>query len=363
MRACSPSPLRASVEPDDRLRRRLFKPSTWHGRSSTRAGAALSLCAFAALAPARAAAQDDISPQLKTNYGEHETARSAGLSGAMRALGNGTTAVLMNPADMVATRVYHIEALAQLTPEAARQVYGGVIVDSMTGRLAGGIAFFGGFIDPEGINRSFIDARLALAFPITERLFIGLTGRYAKITQSGDYEPLTGSRASRGLVDPDAEASIPPERSPFYDGFTFDAGLTVKATDSLHLAVLGQNLSYPNTGAVPTSIGGGIGYGTSDLSIEVDAIADFNSYTSTSARVMAGAELLLGDHFPLRAGYKFDGGASVHAISAGLGYIHTDFSVEASVHRTLSDPGATTIVIGLAYFLESASLGRAAGLD
>jgi hypothetical protein len=330
-------------------------------RLPMRAGAALSVCALAAMTPARAAAQGEISPQLKWNYGEEETARSAGLGGAMRALGNGTTAVLLNPADMVETRVYHIEALAQLTPEAARQVYGGVIVDSMTGRLAGGISFFGGYIDPDGIDRSFIDARVALAYPITERLFIGLTGRYTKVTQSGDYEPLTGSRASRGLIDPDAESKIPPERSAFVDGFTFDAGLTVKATDAIHIAVLGQNLSYPNTGVIPTSVGGGIGYGTDDFSVEVDGIADFNTYLDTSARIMAGAELLLADHFPLRAGYRFDGGAKLHAVSAGLGYIHTDFSAEASVRRTLSDPGATTVIISLAYFLESSTLGRATG--
>ena len=54
----------------------------------------------------------------------------------------------------------------------------------------------------------------------------------------------------------------------------------------------------------------------------------------------------------------------MHALSGGLGYIGNEFSVEASVRRTLSsDVGATTVVIGLAYFLESSGITRAGSGD
>ena len=48
------------------------------------------------------------------NYGETDTTRSGGMSGALRAAGNGTTAIFVNPAGMTLTRVYHIEAIGQI---------------------------------------------------------------------------------------------------------------------------------------------------------------------------------------------------------------------------------------------------------
>src|SRR5581483_8673959 len=68
-------------------------------------------------------------PPVIYNYGENEEARGAAMGGALRALGNGTTGVFLNPADMAESRLYHISALAQITPETGRQAYGGVIVD------------------------------------------------------------------------------------------------------------------------------------------------------------------------------------------------------------------------------------------
>lgn len=299
----------------------------------------------------------ELSPQEAYNYGENETARSAAMGGALRALGNGTTGVWLNPADMVQTRIYHLEAIAQIVPEARRQVYGGIVADSITGKLAGGIAVAGGFIDPDGIDRSFIDAKVALAYPISDKLFLGLAGRYAKVDQSPAQAPFNveKDKVAGGLVDPEERLS----RFSMVNTFTFDAGVTLRATDALYIAVLGQSLSYPGHSVLPTTLGGGVGYGTQDFSIEVDGLADFNSWEDTAARVMAGGELLLGDHFPLRAGYRWDQGADTHALSGGLGYVGTEFSAEVSVRRTISDPGATTIVIGLAYFLESTGLTRA----
>jgi hypothetical protein len=325
-----------------------------------RAALASVASALVLLAPARAAAIDEISPQLKYNYGEDETARLAAMGGALRALGSGTTGMVLNPADLVETRVYHLEALAQIVPEAARQVYGGIVMDSITGRLAGGIAVTGGFIDPDGIDRSQLGVRLALAYPITDKLFVGIGGRYAKVTQSGENAPFGGKGVDKpagGLVDSDGG------RFAFVNTFTFDAGLTARVSDNIYVGVLGQNLSYPNNAILPTTFGGGVGFGNSDLSIEADGVADFNSWAKTSGRFMVGAEYLAGDHFPLRLGYRYDQGAKLNWLSAGLGYIATEFSVEASVRRSLSDPGLTYIVIGLAYFLESSGLTRSPTSD
>ncbi|MBI4700548.1 MAG: hypothetical protein HY744_05185 [Deltaproteobacteria bacterium] len=252
---------------------------------------------------------------------------------------------------MTQTRVYHLEAMGQFTPEAARQIYGGAIVDS-TRRLAGGAALCGGFIDPDGIDRSFVDLRLALAFAFSEMFSVGVGGRYLKLDQEG-FGPLGQSRASGGLMD----AEDPPRgRNALVDTVTFDAGMSIRPTEGLVLAAVGQSLSYPDNGVLPTTLGGGIGYGSADFSLEADALADFNSWRHPTARAMAGGEYLIANHFPVRAGYRFDHGAGSHALSAGLGYLDSRFSVEASVRRTLAGPASTTIVVGIAYFLESSGL-------
>ncbi len=315
-----------------------------------RLAGALAAAVLGASGPAYADPSKLAAP-IAHNYGEQETARQTAMAGGLRALGNSTAAMFQNPASMPETRAYHIEGVVQLMPEAARHLYGGAVVDSMTSRLTGGFAFVGGFIDKDGLDRSLIDARLALAYPLSERFFVGLGGRYAKIWERGLGE-FGASKLSGGLVDPDGG------RFPFVSAFTFDAGITVKATESLHIAALGQNLTHPGNALLPTMLGGGIGYGTNDFSIEADGLADFDSWGKTTGRFMAGGEYLVGDHFPLRLGYRYDQGAKLNWLSGGLGYLGREFSIEGSVRRSVSSPGGTMVVVSLAYFLESAGIGR-----
>ena len=73
---------------------------------------------------------------------------------------------------------------------------------------------------------------------------------------------------------------------------------------------------------------------------------------------MLGGEYLVADHVPIRLGYRFDQGAKLHTLSAGLGYISPEFSIEGTVKRSLSQPGVTTMIFSVAYFLESSGLTR-----
>jgi len=180
-----------------------------------------------------------------------------------------------------------------------------------------------------------------------------------KATQAAQNAPFGSDPVSGGLVDPADTSS----RFAFVNALTFDVGLTIKATDSLYIAAVGQNLTYPNNSLLPTIVGGGIGYGTGDLSIEVDGLADMSSWGKPTARIMAGGEYLIASRVPVRLGYRFDQGAQLHTLSAGLGYISPEFAIEASVKRTLSDPGATSLFFSLAYFLESSGLTRMRSLE
>lgn len=289
------------------------------------------------------------------NYGELETTRQSGMAGALAAAGNGTTAIFLNPAGMTLTRIYHLEALGQGTFEFGRQGYGGVIVDSITNKLAGGISVSGGFLDAgdasTSLDRSWLDIRLALAYPISDAFSLGLGGRYMKVTENG-WGPLGDSKVSGGLKDPED----PKGRFAMMNVPTFDAGIALRLADILVIGASGQNLTFPDNGLMPTVVRAGIAVATEDFTIEADGAVDITSYGTPTGRVMAGGEYLLVDHIPLRLGYRFDQGADSHSLSGGVGYTSREFSIEGSVRRTLVGPEATSIFFGAAYFLESSGL-------
>jgi opacity protein-like surface antigen len=327
--------------------------------ASTAAAASIFVALAAASFSNEVAAQETkLLPQLAYSYGENETPRSLAMGGALRALGNGTAAVFVNPANMPLTRLYHIEGNGQFTPEVTRAVGTLVAVDSITSstRIAGGASFTGGLIDPDGLNRVYTDARTVVAYPFGDRFFLGAGLRYVRMIQDGygildNATMKTYSSVSGGLLDESGK------RKPFVDTFTFDAGATFRIGESFHIGVVGQNLTHPDNSLLPTTVGGGIGYGTNDFSIEVDGLADFDSWQTVTARVMAGFEYLFSNKYPVRLGYRWDQGADVHALSAGVGYVSTDFGIELGVRRTLSTTiNSTMLAVGLTYHLESSAL-------
>jgi hypothetical protein len=294
----------------------------------------------------------DLRPEIGYNYGEIETPRIAAMGGAMRAMSNSLEGLFLNPANMAATRVYHLGALAQIWPEASRQSYGAGVVDSVVSRshIAGGVGGSWNLQDPDGLERQSTDLRFALAFPFSEQFFVGLGGRYLWLKQDGEdrgFGPLAPSAASGGLRD-----------DQIVRGFSFDAGVTLKPSDAFAISLVGANLSNPDNGFQPTSVGGGLGVGTDDFTLEADVVSDFTTWDETTVRAMTGLEVLLGDRFPLRAGYRYDQGQDSHAGSLGAGYIDKSFAAEVAVRRVLSpsEDGATAIVFGFKYHLESTGI-------
>lgn len=307
----------------------------------------VALVAATAIPREARAEKSSLPPEVGYNYQQIETPRSAAMGDALRAFSNSVSALFENPANMAASRVYHISAFGQIWPEAHRQSYGAAAVDSIvsSAHVAGGFGGTWTAQDPDGLNRTATDLRFALAFPFSDRFFVGLGGRYLWLKQNGTYGPFDPSPASGGTPDEN-----------IVRGFTFDAGATLKPTDGLALSLVGQNLNNPGTGFQPMTFGGGLGFGTEDFTLEGDMLADFTTWEKTTLRAMGGFEFLAADHYPLRAGYRYDQGAKSHALSAGVGYIDKVFSAEVSVRRVVSGPKATTLVIGFTYHLESSGL-------
>jgi len=304
-------------------------------------------CVFAfSIAKNARADKSSTPPEVGYNYNEIETPRITATNGAVRALANSTEALFHNPANMSAARVYHLAALAQVWPEAGRQSYGIAAVDSVgsSARVGGGLGATYNTQDTNGINRNWTDIRGAMSYPFSDQFYMGVGVRYLRLRQNGEG-PLGPSAASSGLSGDFIVA-----------GFTFDAAATFKPSDALAISIVGVNLNHPDNTFQPTSVGGGIGFGKELFSLEADVLADFDTWDSTKLRAMVGGEYLLADHFPLRAGYRYDEGAKSQSVSGGLGYIDTTFGAEIAVRRVVSGDPATAIVFGFTYHLDSGGL-------
>ncbi|HEU4411238.1 MAG TPA: hypothetical protein VFS43_38650 [Polyangiaceae bacterium] len=332
--ALSPSSARFGARPGAAAR----------ARAGAAAGAASALLAAAAPAGAE---PSKLPPEVGWNYGEMETARSAALGGSVRAMATGPTALFYNPASLAAARDYRIEGLGQIWPEAKRQSYGAAIADSrINPNLAGGVAANYTWQDNDGLKRKALDLRLGLAMPLSDKFFLGAAGRYVRILQEG-LGPLGPSYASGGRPD-----------DPLVQQFTFDAGLSIRPSGMFGIGLVGNNLTFPGHGFLPTTIGGGVGVSPGEgLTLEGNVLADLTTYDRTTWRASGGAEFVAAERFPLRLGYRFDEGQKSHAIGGGVGYSDAQFGVALTVRRTVAGEAATTVVFGLEFLLETPSPG------
>lgn len=309
--------------------------------------------ALIVLATTGVAQADPSTTTIEQGYelGETQHPRSIAMGGAQQAWGGSTSALFLNPANLPLYRVYHLEAIATFSPEARRQSYGGAIADSSTSRMAGGFGGTWSQLDPDGIKRSWTDLRLSLAYPIGDRLSVGMAGRYLRVDQRANAGALGTSRASGGTKD-----------DPIVSEFTFDAGLAVSITEQIRLGLTGRNLTAPGHGLMPLGTAGGIGYSNGTFTVEVDELLDFTTFGGVRGRTMVGAEYLAADRFPIRAGYRFDAGMKTHAIGLGAGYVDKRFSLEIGGRRdVVADHPATTISVGIRFFIDSAGAGSGSG--
>lgn len=288
----------------------------------------------------------ELPPEVGYNYDEIETGRVAGKNGANRALGSSVSALFDNPANMATSRVYHAAALLQIWPEASRQSYGIGAVDSVgsSSRVAGGLGATWTRQDPDGVDRTATDLRFALAYPFSDRLFVGAGGRFMWLSQNG-AGPLGPSYASAGLAG-----------DKILKNFAFDAGLTLKPGAGFSIALVGNNLNGADNGFQPLTLGGGVGFMKEKFGIEADVVSDLVTWDENKLRAMLGMEVLFGDHVITRAGYRFDQGAESHSGSLGLGYVDKTFSADLGARRVLAGDAATAIVLTFTYHVESTGL-------
>jgi hypothetical protein len=312
-----------------------------------------------ALAPSlgRATSPSAVTPEVGYDEGTIQGPRAIGMGGALNALGTSTEALYLNPANLPLARNYHFELLGSYMPEAERYSVGGAVVDSSSSRLAGGFAGSGSCQDcfaMDGLHRNFTDIRLGVAYPFGNVISIGGIVRYVHVDQGIAIGPFSGGGGVPSLAsDGTANGAV-------LSTFTLDAGITVSPIPQLRFGVVGHNLTDPGTGLAPTTLAGGVGYAGGVFALEADMLGDFTTYGHAVGRFMIGGEVFLGQHFPLRIGYRYDGGASTDGIYGGVGYISKQWGIELGGGGDVYSPHANSLIfgLGLRYFYDSSGLGN-----
>lgn len=276
--------------------------------------------------------------------GQVPQARAVGMGGALNAIGVGTPALYMNPANMAMARVYHLEAFGAYSPEALRDTVGLSIVDSVINaqHVAGGIGGTWNEMDPDALHRIWTDIRAAVAFPLGDYVALGVAGRYLHVDQHTAVGPFGPSTASDGTSS-----------SAIFNQLTFDLGATVSLGD-FRIGMVGHNLTNPSTALAPTTAAGGIGYTNGVFALEADGLLDFTTFGSTTGQIMGGAEAFLASHYALRLGWRYNTGTALNTPSIGLGYVAPSWSIEVSGNHDIETSHASTLgVLSLKYFYDA----------
>jgi len=165
----------------------------------------------------------------------------------------------------------------------------------------------------------------ALAGPIAQGLYLGVSGKY--LSFKGPRNVSAG---------------------------TADAGLFWQVADMVSIGAAGYNLvSIENPAVAPMGVGAGVGIG-SDRSFQLTADwrADLDRWPKTTNRYALGAEVLLGQLVPVRAGWMRDETLGGSWWSAGAGLVtRGGVALDVGYRQSLDDPSARTIAATLKVFL------------
>lgn len=245
-----------------------------------------------------------------------EGARLIGFGGAQAALANTNDAIYVNPAGLAFGATYSLELGYLDNFRNTDRRFNASIADSQAGPVAGGLAYTYTNRAPDAYRPDIEDLHghrfdLALATLASEVLAIGISGRYLTFDREGGNAP------------PGAGFKL----------FTFDAGIQWRLGAGLSLGVAGYNLTNPSEVEAPISVGGGLGWQFSLLSLEGDA--RFN--VQQSKWYFAGAAgLALADTFAVRAAISHDDIDDSLSISGGAGLVFQSLSLDVAYRQQVN---------------------------
>jgi hypothetical protein len=263
--------------------------------------------------------------------------------GASTGVAAGNEGLYVNPGAIAARKRYAIEGGALFDRRGADTVgrfFGGSIVDSESAPLTAGVSYL-------RAQKGLYDGNLihfALAGPLTEGFYLGVSGKYLSVTGQSVTTTVGGTPVQTKLADLSA--------------VTADAGILWQVASLVSVGAAGYNLvPVGNKLAAPLGMGAGVGIG-SDRSFQVTADwrTDFDAPAGKNAtRYAAGAEALLFDMVPVRAGWMKDGLLDTSWWSAGIGIVTpTGVALDFGYRQSVDDPSARMIGATLKLFVNVA---------
>jgi hypothetical protein len=243
-------------------------------------------------------------------------ARNYAMGGAYHSLGYGTESLSGNPATMSLFKRYQVE-LGGAWDIPNGFGFGGLsVVDSATSAVAMGTSYqLATFDSPQGRNVANLTT-LGIAYPITDWLHVGVSARNQIIT--GPWNT---------------------------NSITMNAGVALKLFDLIILGLTGNNLIDVASPLVQRfftfSIAGTIGMFTPTFEMS----ADFNT-TTPKFRYAGGAEYILADYVPLRAGFVYDGIAGgAKYLSFGSGFFYQGSGVDIAYRHEFGGNNGNLIAL------------------
>jgi hypothetical protein len=253
-----------------------------------------------------------------------EGVRMLGLSAGIAAA-TSNDGIYLNPGALAARRRYAVEGMVLVDrrgADTADRFLGGSIVDSETAPVTGGLSYLRA---QDGVYEGNV-GHLALAGPLAEKFYLGVTGK---------YYGLTGPRPTKAG--------------------TMDAGLLWQVADLVAVGVTGYNLvPISNKALAPMGAGAGLAIGN-DRSLQVtgDWRADFDRLGKTTNRYAVGAEALLGNLVAVRLGWMDDEVLGTKWWSAGAGLVaQNGIALDVGYRQSIDAPAARTFAASLKYFVK-----------
>lgn len=251
------------------------------------------------------------------------SARSLAM-GAMRGLAAGTDAIWLNPGIIAARRRYAAELQWQLDQHSTAgnaSFYGVSVVDAETSSVAGGFAYTK--VDVPGATGNRWD--LALAGTVTKGLSVGVTGEYLILYGPEEVNALN-----------------------------LHAGLLWELAEIVTVGLAGTNLlptGHPDL--TPTGAAVGVSVGNDRLfHVAGDWVMQWDASWKKRNTWSVGAEVLLGDLIPLRAGLTRDEWRGGQWWSAGAGVVTSSgVAVDLAYRQAIRGNDNRVFAAGLKIFL------------
>ncbi len=261
-----------------------------------------------------------------------ESARGLALGTGARASAISTSALDYNPAALVVGHLYHIEGSVDYMPEFHSVALGGQVVDSSTAKIGAGVGLRGFLSGNTGLGG--IDGRLALAFPFSDAISLGVGGRYISVNQD--------VQLPNGNVKPNKLAQ----------GFTMDASFRVQPSQMLMLSISSLNFINIDSAYVPILVDTSASVLLGQYAgIGVDFISDMTSFKKPAYTVGGGGELLVASSVPLRAGYAVDIERKLQMLTGGIGYTDRYVGFDISVQQQVKGGSETRILAAFRYYV------------